>query len=152
MTATAPPVLVVGGGGGGHALAGRLKRRRDVRCCQEFELPRIEDRVDLIGIGTGGTAAIAYAAAHPERVRRLVVVGGAWPDGLGAGPRPQRSLVLWGAADRRLRPRVGEQVMSALGRSAGPASVEMVTLPGVGHGVLEAAGERVAGVLDEFLR
>jgi pimeloyl-ACP methyl ester carboxylesterase len=34
-----------------------------------------EERIDLLGFSHGGMVAMAYAAAHPERVRRLVLVG-----------------------------------------------------------------------------
>jgi pimeloyl-ACP methyl ester carboxylesterase/DNA-binding winged helix-turn-helix (wHTH) protein len=33
------------------------------------------DRFDLLGISQGGAVALTYAAAHPERVRRLVLYG-----------------------------------------------------------------------------
>ncbi len=33
------------------------------------------DRFDLLGISQGGAVAVTYAAAHPERVRRLVLYG-----------------------------------------------------------------------------
>jgi proline iminopeptidase len=33
-----------------------------------------QDRVDLLGHSAGGPIALAYAAAHPDRVRRLVLV------------------------------------------------------------------------------
>jgi pimeloyl-ACP methyl ester carboxylesterase/DNA-binding winged helix-turn-helix (wHTH) protein len=33
------------------------------------------DRFDVLGISQGGVVALAYAAAHPERVRRLVLYG-----------------------------------------------------------------------------
>jgi pimeloyl-ACP methyl ester carboxylesterase len=33
------------------------------------------ERFDLLGISQGGAVALAYAAAHPERVRRLVLYG-----------------------------------------------------------------------------
>jgi len=32
------------------------------------------ERCDLLGLSHGGTIALAYAARHPERVRRLVTV------------------------------------------------------------------------------
>lgn len=35
----------------------------------------LTERFDLIGISQGGAVAIAYAVRHPERVRRLVLVG-----------------------------------------------------------------------------
>ncbi len=155
-------VLVVGGEGGGHALAGRLKRAHRVLWCAADTLTQqvgaAPASVDLIGIGPGGTRAIAYAAAHPAGVRRLAVVSAPWPEDVAGSPAPkglstvERSLVIWGAADHRVRPREGERVVSALGRSADPATVEMVTLPGVGHQVLDVAGERVAAILDDFLR
>jgi pimeloyl-ACP methyl ester carboxylesterase len=34
------------------------------------------DRFDLLGISHGASVAVAYAARHPERVRRLVLLGG----------------------------------------------------------------------------
>jgi pimeloyl-ACP methyl ester carboxylesterase len=34
------------------------------------------DTCDLLGLSHGGTIALAYAARHPDRVRRLVVVNG----------------------------------------------------------------------------
>ena len=33
------------------------------------------DRFDLLGVSGGGTTAVAYAVAHPERVRRIVLYG-----------------------------------------------------------------------------
>jgi pimeloyl-ACP methyl ester carboxylesterase len=67
-------------------------------------------------------------------------------------PRPERSLVLWGARDRRLPPRFGEKVVTALGRCVDPATVEMVTIPGHGAGLPRAAPGIVASTLCEFLR
>jgi pimeloyl-ACP methyl ester carboxylesterase len=50
------------------------------------------ERLDLVGNSMGGYFAIAFAAAHPERVRRLVLVGA--PAGL---DRPLPLFVrLWG--------------------------------------------------------
>jgi pimeloyl-ACP methyl ester carboxylesterase len=40
-----------------------------------------EDQVDVVGNSMGGYFAIAFAAAHPKRVRRLVLIG--HPAGLG---------------------------------------------------------------------
>ena len=34
------------------------------------------DRFDLIGLSQSASVAIAYAARHPERVRRLILIGG----------------------------------------------------------------------------
>jgi pimeloyl-ACP methyl ester carboxylesterase len=49
------------------------------------------DRIDLIGNSMGGFFAIAFAAAHPERVRRLVLSGAAG----GLFPKPGLFLQLW---------------------------------------------------------
>jgi pimeloyl-ACP methyl ester carboxylesterase len=145
--------------------------------------------VDLVGHGWGATLAIALAAARPELVRRLVVIGGGWPPGLPAGPaedapglkrsrllteggaranalrraylatdeeltgipRPERSRVIWGAQARGLRPRYGEKVVTALGRCVDPATVDMITLPGVGSAPHLAAPVLVAALLCEVL-
>ena len=59
-------------------------------------------------------------------------------------PKPERSLVVWGTTPkfawpwssvpaRRLSPRYGEKVVTALGRCVDPASVDMVTFPGGGY-------------------
>ena len=69
-------------------------------------------------------------------------------------PRPQRSRVIWGAKSattRGLRPRYGEKVVSALGRCVDPATVDMITFPGIGSAPHRAAGEAVAAQLCEFL-
>lgn len=53
------------------------------------------DRVDLVGHSMGGTVATLYAAARPERVRRLVVLDGLGPlhpPGDGGVPRLQAFL------------------------------------------------------------
>ena len=34
------------------------------------------EKFDLLGISQGASVAIAYAVRHPERVRRLLIVGG----------------------------------------------------------------------------
>jgi pimeloyl-ACP methyl ester carboxylesterase len=153
-------------------------------------LEEADGPVDLVGHGWGATLAIALAAARPELVRRLVVIGGGWPPWLPAGPadaapglkrsrllaegggaqanalrrgylsadpdlsgipRPERSRVIWGARARRLRPRYGEKVVSALGRCVDPATVDMITLPGVGSAPHLAAPEVVAALLCEVL-
>ena len=49
------------------------------------------DRIDLIGNSMGGFFAIAFATAHPERVRRLVLCGAAG----GLFPKPGLFLQLW---------------------------------------------------------
>jgi pimeloyl-ACP methyl ester carboxylesterase len=84
---------------------------------------------------------------------RRVVRGYLGPDPALSGiPRPERSLVIWGARDRRLSPRCGEQVVTALGRCVDPQTVEMVTLPGVGAAPHVTAAGPVGALLGEFLR
>jgi pimeloyl-ACP methyl ester carboxylesterase len=67
-------------------------------------------------------------------------------------PRPERSLIIWGARDRVLLPLHGERVLSALGRCVDPATVTMVTVPGAGHRVLDEASADLTALLREFLR
>lgn len=69
------------------------------------------DRVDLVGSSMGGFVAIAFAVAHPQRVRRLVLTGAAG----GLFPDPGLFLRLWGspvigAVISRLMPRDIEAV------------------------------------------
>jgi pimeloyl-ACP methyl ester carboxylesterase len=59
--------------------------------------------------------------------------------------------VLWGARDRWLPPRFGENVVSSLGRYTDPTTIEMVTLPGVGHAPHLTAPDAVGPLLCEFL-
>ena len=49
------------------------------------------DQIDLVGNSMGGFFAIAFAAAHPDRVRRLVLCGSAG----GLFPKPGLFLQLW---------------------------------------------------------
>jgi DNA-binding SARP family transcriptional activator/pimeloyl-ACP methyl ester carboxylesterase len=57
---------------------------RNARLSFEAELEDVEavveaaglDRFDLLGISFGASVAVAYAVRHPERVRRLVLLGG----------------------------------------------------------------------------
>jgi pimeloyl-ACP methyl ester carboxylesterase len=62
--------------------------------------PGADDRVDLVGHSLGGIVAGLYAAAFPERVRRLVMI-----DSLGAISRPLEDTVpqLRRAIGKRLR-------------------------------------------------
>jgi pimeloyl-ACP methyl ester carboxylesterase len=72
----------------------------------------------------------------------------------GAGPtvRAERSLVVWGTDDPPMPLRVGESVVSDLGRVNDPASVRMVTLPGVGHWPLDEVPDVVVPLIADFLR
>ena len=73
---------------------------------------------------------------------------------LSGTPRPQRSRVIWGAQAARtkgLRPRYGEKVVTALGRCVDPATVDMITFPGVGSAPHRAAPAAIAAQLCEFL-
>jgi pimeloyl-ACP methyl ester carboxylesterase len=87
-----------------------------------------------------------------SRIRRAYLDSGdAVGEAVGA-PRPERSLVLWGAQDRLLPPRYGEKVVTALGRCADPATVEMITFPGLGSALPQKAPALVSSSLREFLR
>ncbi len=44
------------------------------------------DTVDIVGNSMGGGVAISYAIAHPEKVRRLVTIGGLGTNLLSPGP------------------------------------------------------------------
>lgn len=46
------------------------------------------DRFDLLGISSGASVAVAYAVRHPERVRRLVLLG-SFPRGWAVGASPE---------------------------------------------------------------
>ena len=65
------------------------------------------ERVSLIGGSSGGCAAIAFAAAYPERVDRLVLYG-SYPDGAAITPRDVAEAILgavrahWGLGARIL--------------------------------------------------
>ena len=77
------------------------------------------DRIDLLGHGMGGRVAVLYADRHPERVGRLILLGGArhagsFLDGQGIGigmtPEMKKALARSGedrylSADGRLRER-----------------------------------------------
>ena len=52
-----------------------------------------EEQVDLMGTSMGALVAVAWAAAHPDRVRRLVLYGG-WADGTAVSPASARDHVL----------------------------------------------------------
>ncbi len=77
-------------------------------------------------------------------------------------PTPERSLVIWGTTPRlslpgsgvqarRLSPRYGEKVVSALGRGVDPATVDMVTIPGGGYLPHLAKPHVLGPVLCDFL-
>lgn len=127
--------------------------------------PELIRRLAVISGPWPPTLAAGPSHPAPGFARRLQLLAGPPPSGaskirrsyLHAGevagvPRPQRSLVLWGAHDRRLAPRSGEKVVTALGRCVDPATVEMVTLPGYGAGLPRVAPGIVASTLQEFLR
>jgi haloacetate dehalogenase len=106
----------------------------------------------------------AYADAYsaPERVRAMVgyyraaVRRSAKRDGADTDAEPsaqaERSLVVWGTDDPPMPLRVGESVVSDLGRVNDPASVQMVTLPGVGHWPLDEVPDVTVPLVADFLR
>lgn len=106
--------------------------------------------------------AYRNAYADPERVRAMLgyyqaavrSVRGAGEDGVAsaAGPTPERALVIWGVRDPSVSLRSGELVVRDLGRSAGPGTVRMLTVPGVGHWPHEEAPGVVTPAVAEFLR
>ncbi len=65
------------------------------------------EELSLLGISLGGCSAVAFAAAHPERVRSLALAG-AYTDGARIAPEPLREAMLamvrahWGAGSRQL--------------------------------------------------
>lgn len=67
-------------------------------------------------------------------------------------PHPERSLVIWGAHDRLLPPRYGEKIVTNLGRFVDPATVAMITFPGLGAALPQTAPALLASSLCEFLR
>jgi pimeloyl-ACP methyl ester carboxylesterase len=125
--------------------------------------PELVRRLVVIGGGWPPWLPAGPADAAPGLKRsRLLAEGGPRPgavqrgylaadDGLTGLPRPQRSRVIWGAQARRLRPRHGEKVVSALGRCVDPTTVDMITLPGIGSAPHVAAAPVVAHLLCEVL-
>jgi pimeloyl-ACP methyl ester carboxylesterase/DNA-binding CsgD family transcriptional regulator len=65
------------------------------------------EQLSLLGVSWGGCSAVAFAAAHPERVRCLALVG-AYARGSEIAPAPLREALLgtvrahWGAGSRVL--------------------------------------------------
>jgi pimeloyl-ACP methyl ester carboxylesterase/DNA-binding CsgD family transcriptional regulator len=65
------------------------------------------ERLSLLGISWGSCSAVAFAAAHPERVRCLALAGG-YAEGARIAPEPLREAMLamvrahWGAGSRQL--------------------------------------------------
>lgn len=93
-----------------------------------------------------------YRAATRPRLRWAVerfLAGGAASRNAGEGerPGPERTLVLWGAADPVLPVPVGEAVVRDLG-----SGTEMITIPGAGHFVVEESPETVTATIGRFLR
>ncbi len=107
--------------------------------------------------------AYRNAYAEPERVdamlgyyraavrRAKTPAGGAGDGQRPGGPTPERSLVVWGVRDPSVPLRSGEAVVRDLGRSAGPASVRMLTVPSVGHWPHEEAPVVVTPAVAGFL-
>jgi pimeloyl-ACP methyl ester carboxylesterase len=82
-------------------------RDRTLADTGEFAVPVIDDagvdRAGVVGFSGGGPHALAMAALHPGRVRRVDLVGGAVPPDCGPdGPRAQRLLATLAARTPRL--------------------------------------------------
>ncbi|MFJ6939644.1 alpha/beta fold hydrolase [Streptomyces sp. NPDC101132] len=91
------------GTGGSEVPADRGTYRVD-RQVADVEALRVHlglERMDLLAHSAAGNLALLYAAAHPERIRRLVLVTpNAWTVGLGATPEQR----LEAARERRGEP------------------------------------------------
>ncbi|MEV8212838.1 alpha/beta fold hydrolase [Leifsonia sp. NPDC077715] len=78
-----------------------LSDRTDRPPSLEFELEQVDavarglglDRFDLVGASLGAPVAVAWAAAHPDTVRRLVLYGG-WAHGEAISPPSAREHIL----------------------------------------------------------
>lgn len=78
-----------------------LSDRTDRPPSLAFELEQLEavvsglglDRFDLVGASLGAPVAVAWAAAHPETVRRLALYGG-WAQGEAISPPSAREHIL----------------------------------------------------------
>jgi len=82
-------------------------RARTLADTGEFAVPVLDDagvdRAGVVGFSGGGPHALAMAASHPGRVRRVDLVGGAVPPDCGPdGPRTQRLLGTLAARTPRL--------------------------------------------------
>jgi pimeloyl-ACP methyl ester carboxylesterase len=107
----------------------------------------------------GLVAEYASAYAAPERVHAMAGYYRAAvrrrPERRGSGGpsvRAERSLVVWGTDDPPMPLRVGESVVADLGQVNDPATVRMVTLPGVGHWPVEEVPGTVVPLIADFLR
>ena len=99
-------------------------------------------QVDLVGFSDGGNIALTFAAAHPERVRSVVVYGANLdPHGLTARTlwtlrAALLGLRLGGLVSRRLRRRAEVWTLMTTQPRIDPASLATIDCP-----VLVAAGE-----------
>ena len=108
---------------------------------------RVEDRPSAGGPGRGLRRRLRGGrngcGRWPATTGRPCAGRAASPDGSSEPmARAERSLVVWGTDDPPMPLRVGESVVTDLGLVNDPATVRMVTLPGVGHWPLEEAPER----------
>lgn len=124
-------------------LGGRSLVRAMIESCWRSATPL--DR-DLLG---------RYTMAYADPARRSAMLGyyrAAVRGRLRGGPRsngrprPERALVVWGAADPVVPLRVGEAVV----RDLGPAA-SLLVVPDVGHWPVEEAPEVVRAALRDFL-
>ena len=125
MLEPAPPLpLVFFPGAGGRVehlrpIAERLARRRSTRICeypglagvapdpslcslsdlQRYLLDRLPERFDLVTMSMGGVLALRIALAHPERLRKLVLMATS-----GGVDMPSLGGIDWRDTFRRLQP------------------------------------------------
>lgn len=138
------------------ALGGRELVRRMIRYAWRADPPLDRDTLEDYAAAYADPARVSamlgyYRAAARGRLRAALRLPGGGgrktPSDRHARRGPERTLVLWGAADPVLPPSVGEAVVRDLG-----GSVEMVTLPGVGHFVPEEAPALANETIAAFLR
>lgn len=139
------------------ALGGRELVRRMIRYAWRSSTPPDRDVLEHYAAAYADPARVGAMLGYYRGVVRARLAGA----GLGAirlargaradaasstRPAPERTLVIWGAADPVLPVAVGEAVVRDLG-----ADTELVTLPGIGHFVPEEAPDLTNETIQAFL-
>jgi pimeloyl-ACP methyl ester carboxylesterase len=113
---------------------------------QERTLALTERLIDALGLGTitlggtsmGGTVAIQYSAAHPERVLRLILLS---PGSLEGQEQKRRGNVpKFAYALKYVMPRALPEFMHLLENAP---LLTFISYPGVGHMAVEEAGAEI---------